>query len=230
MNINLDNFADIKDKIKFDSNGLVAAIIQDATSKQVLMMAYMNEESLKLSVETKETHFYSRSRQELWHKGKTSGHTQSIRGAYYDCDGDALLFMVEQKGVACHTGAQSCFHNAIKEGTELEELTESEPTPIINGELANELGKTLAAVFAVIKSRQQELPEGSYTTYLFNKGQDKILKKVAEEAGEVIIGSKNNSNEEIIYEISDLFYHLMVLMAYHEIELTNISDELMKRR
>lgn len=211
-------FEDLRGKIKYGKEGLIPAIIQDAASQQVLMMAYMNEESLKFTLEKGETHFFSRSRQELWHKGATSGHTQKVKKGYYDCDGDTLLFLVEQKGVACHTGAESCFHNLIAGESEEAEIG------------AANLGTVLEQVFQVIKGRQQELPEGSYTTYLFTKGQDKILKKIAEEAGEVIIGSKNNDNGEVVYEASDLIYHLMVLLAYHGLTLADIGKELDKRR
>ncbi|MBS4024189.1 MAG: bifunctional phosphoribosyl-AMP cyclohydrolase/phosphoribosyl-ATP diphosphatase HisIE [Clostridia bacterium] len=219
-------------KLKFSDTGLVPAIIQDAATGKVLMMAYMNEESLKLTISTGETHFYSRSRQELWHKGATSGHVQRVKEAYYDCDGDTLLFLVEQEGVACHTGAMSCFHNQfikpIGEGTDLPEANPASKMHVSQAE--DSLGTILEQVFQVIKSRQEELPEGSYTTYLFQKGQDKILKKVAEEAGEVLIGSKNNNNNEVVYEAADLIYHLMVLLAYHGLTLSDIQGELAKRR
>lgn len=208
------------DEIKYNSDGLVPAIVQDYSTDEVLMLAYMSKESLELSLKTKETHFYSRSRQEIWHKGATSGHVQKIKNIAYDCDGDCLLIKVDQTGVACHTGAVSCFFNSLLD----EELNQS-----IKKDDKN-LGNILELVYQVIKSRQEQLPEGSYTTYLFQKGQDKILKKVAEEAGEVIIGSKNNDNDEVSYEVSDLLYHLMVLLAYHNITLADIAVELDKRR
>jgi phosphoribosyl-ATP pyrophosphohydrolase/phosphoribosyl-AMP cyclohydrolase len=218
--------------IKFSDTGLVPAIIQDAATRQVLMLAYMNEESLQLTISTGETHFYSRSRQELWHKGATSGHVQRVKEAYYDCDGDTLLFLVEQVGVACHTGAMSCFYNQFVEPTgEGTDLPEAGATNKMDrNQTETSLGTILEQVFQVIKSRQEELPEGSYTTYLFQKGQDKILKKVAEEAGEVLIGSKNNNNDEVVYEAADLIYHLMVLLAYHGLTLSDIGRELAKRR
>jgi phosphoribosyl-ATP pyrophosphohydrolase/phosphoribosyl-AMP cyclohydrolase len=228
----IKDYDEIKNQLKFSEAGLLPAIIQNEATGQVLMLAYMNEESLQLTISKGETHFYSRSRQELWHKGATSGHTQRVKEAYYDCDGDTLLFLVEQEGAACHTGAMSCFYNQLmgrtgeKTGSPEAGILEKRGTALAE----DNLGTILEQVFQVIKSRQEELPEGSYTTYLFQKGQDKILKKVAEEAGEVVIGSKNNDGSEVAYEVADLFYHLLVLLAYHSLTLDDIGRELAKRR
>ncbi len=215
------------EQIKYDENGLVPAIIQDAVTNQVLMLAYMNSDSLRLSLETGETYFYSRSRQELWHKGATSGHIQNIQEVAYDCDGDTLLLKVKQAGVACHTGATTCFFNQVPKAA-IQQVDQEAGEETAEDKV--QLGDVLEQVFQVIKERQAQRPEGSYTTYLFEKGQDKILKKVAEETGEVIIGSKNNNLNEVSYEASDLFYHLMVLLAYHNLTLDDIAKELNKRR
>lgn len=186
------------ENVKFNEDGLVPAIVQDAVSKEVLTLAYMNEESLKKSVETKETWFFSRSRQELWHKGATSGNTQRIVAMTYDCDADSIVVKVNPNGPACHTGAYSCFN---------ENLLEDESASPQSGrfDIINELE-------SVIAKREAEMPEGAYTTYLFDKGVDKILKKVGEEAGEVIIAAKNRDHEELKWEVADLFYHVLVLL------------------
>lgn len=213
-------------EIKWNEAGLVPAIIQDANSKEVLMMAYMNRDSLGKSIETGETWFWSRSRGELWHKGATSGHTQRIVSMHYDCDGDTLLVRVEQKGAACHTGSYSCFFNKV-EG--------------IAGKGAGAADEALAAVpagdrfamlnqlEAVIAQRYAERPEGAYTTYLFEKGVDKILKKVGEEAAEVIIAAKNNDKDELRYEASDLIFHLLVLLREQGLPLDDLMAELGRR-
>ncbi|MGB9780169.1 MAG: bifunctional phosphoribosyl-AMP cyclohydrolase/phosphoribosyl-ATP diphosphatase HisIE [Caldanaerobacter sp.] len=200
---------DIKD-LKFDEKGLIPAIVQDYYTKQVLMLAYMNEESLKLTLEKGETYFFSRSRGKIWHKGETSGNTQRVKKIFYDCDEDALLIQVEAKGPACHTGNISCFYRSFDEETE-------------DGiEILNKL-------YERVKGRKINPVEGSYTNYLFEKGIDKILKKVGEEATEVVIASKNDSKDEIVYEVSDLMYHLMVLLVEKNIPLTEIYNELGKR-
>ena len=210
--------------LKFDERGLIPAVVQDAKSGQVLMLAYMNEESLAKTLREGKTCFYSRSRQQLWLKGETSGHFQYVQKVYYDCDADTLLLLVEQDGVACHEGFYSCFHNLLEEDGSVK--TEGEP-----GEVpGHELGKVLGELYDMVKERKASRPEGSYTTYLFDKGQDKILKKVGEEAAESIIASKNNNHDEILYEVSDLFYHLMVLLAYHELNPSEIATELVRRR
>ncbi len=200
--------------LRFDAHGLIPAIIQDVESNEVLMMAYMNEESLKKTLETGQTWFWSRSRQELWHKGATSGHFQDVKDITYDCDADCLLVKAIQTGVACHTGKRSCFHNPLH-------TVEGEKN--VGADIINE-------VYEVVMSRKREMPEGSYTTYLFNKGLDKILKKVGEEAAEVIIGAKNRSREEVVYEVSDLLYHLLVLLGEQDIKPQEVFNELAKRR
>lgn len=201
------------DKLKYDDQGLIPAIIQDDANGEVLMMAYMNKESLKKTLSTSQTWFWSRSRQEYWHKGATSGHIQDVQAVYYDCDGDALLIKVQQKGVACHEGVRSCFHNPLKQK---EAITPS-------AEVLNE-------VFNVILSRREVKPEGSYVTYLFEKGIDKILKKVGEEAGEVIIAAKNRSQSEVTYEVADLWFHTLVVLAEQGLHPSDIFAELAKRR
>ena len=197
--------------IKYDEKGLVPAIIQDADTNEVLMMAYMNEESLKKTIETKRTWFYSRSRQNLWNKGETSGNFQDVRSISYDCDGDTLLVKVIPEGPSCHTGNNSCFFNTIVEG----EKTES--------------AAILKQLYKTIEDRKSNPVEGSYTNYLFDKGIDKILKKVGEENAETIIAAKNNSKEELIYEASDLIYHLLVLLVNQGVSLEDIFGELEKR-
>ena len=208
--------------IKFDKNGLIPAIVQDENG-QVLMLAYMNEESLNKTLETGYTWFYSRSRQKLWQKGETSGNTQAVTEINYDCDGDTLLIHVKQKGVACHTGTYTCF-SGRRLGTHDKALTVVEHNPEPNFALViNEL-------YSVIKDRQRHPIEGSYTNYLFDKGHDKILKKVGEEAVETVIASKNLDKHEVIYEMGDLWYHCLVLLAYHGIQPNELFEELMSRR
>ncbi|THE14099.1 bifunctional phosphoribosyl-AMP cyclohydrolase/phosphoribosyl-ATP diphosphatase HisIE [Bacillus timonensis] len=201
--------------IKFDEKGLAPAIVQDAVSKEVLTLAYMNEESLRKSIETRETWFYSRSRQELWHKGETSGNTQKIIDLKYDCDKDAILVLVEPAGPACHTGSYTCFSESL--------LGEAKGVASDRFAILNELEK-------VIAEREAEMPEGAYTTYLFDKGVDKILKKVGEEASEVIIAAKNRSHEELKWEASDLIYHLLVLLREQKLPLDEVLSVLQKRR
>jgi phosphoribosyl-AMP cyclohydrolase / phosphoribosyl-ATP pyrophosphohydrolase len=199
------------DGIKFDEKGLVPAVVQDVNTGKVLMLAYMNEESLKLTLETKKTWFYSRSRQKLWNKGETSGNFQIVKKMSYDCDGDTILLEVEPIGPSCHTGEESCFFNKM-----LDEKVSSEKD-------------ILEKLYGLIIDRKENPVEGSYTNYLFNKGIDKILKKVGEETSEVIIASKNNSKEEMTYEISDLAYHLLVLMVNQGVTISDIKKELNKR-
>lgn len=208
--------------IKYDAQGLVPAIVQDAVSKEVLMMAYMNEESLQRTIGTGETWFWSRSRQELWHKGATSGHTQSVVSLKYDCDADTLLVLVEQKGPACHTGRYSCFYNDIP----VQSGTEGAPAEPNADSRRFEI---LSELESLIASREAERPEGSYTTYLFDKGLDKILKKVAEEAAEVVIAAKNNDNDELRYEVSDVLFHLLVLLRERKLPLDAVMRELESR-
>lgn len=197
--------------IKFDDKGLVPAVVQDANTKDVLMLAYMNEESIRKTLEEKTAYYYSRSRKKLWKKGETSGNIQNLKGFYYDCDKDTILILVEQIGVACHTGNYSCFFNEV----------------IGFKENKNNI---LDDLYSTIEDRKNNPKEGSYTTYLFEKGLDKILKKVGEESSEVIIGAKNENKEELIYEISDLAYHVLVLMVNKEVSMEEIRNELKKRR
>ena len=211
------------EKIKFDANGLVPAIVQEE-SGQVLMLAYMNAESLAKTAETGYAHFYSRSRQTLWKKGETSGNVQLVKEIYYDCDGDALLVKVHQTGVACHTGTYSCFS-----GRRLDDNATQLPAVVDQPEEEN-LALVLYELYTVIKDRQRHPVEGSYTNYLFGAGQDKILKKVGEEAVETIIASKNGEDAEILYEMGDLWYHCLVLLAYHGIKPEDLFAELMNRR
>jgi len=196
--------------VKFDEKGLVPAIIQDAGTKEVLTLAYMNQESLEKTLETGETWFYSRSRQELWHKGETSGNTQTVVSVNYDCDQDALLVLVFPKGPACHTGAVSCFSERVYEG-----------------EAADY--QILSSLEKVILDRERERPEGAYTTYLFEKGVDKILKKVGEEAAEVIIAAKNRDHGELKWEAADLLYHLQVLLVEQGLPFKEVLKTLEER-
>jgi phosphoribosyl-ATP pyrophosphohydrolase/phosphoribosyl-AMP cyclohydrolase len=197
-------------ELKFDEKGLIPAIIVDAKTKQVLTLAYMNKESLEISMEKGLTCFFSRSRQQLWLKGETSGNYQHIVSITADCDNDALVVMVEPDGPACHTGTTSCFTKPVWESEELNEFS-------------------LDGLMKLIEGRKTEKKEGSYTTYLFEKGLDKILKKVGEECTEVIIGAKNDDKKETIYEIADLTYHVMVLMIEMGISLEDIHNELASR-
>lgn len=195
--------------LKYNDQGLIPAIVQDAVTKKVLMLAYMNEESLKISMDEGYTCFWSRSRKCLWRKGETSGNKQKIVSIATDCDRDTLLITVEKSGPACHTGAESCFFNAIKE----------EENPAFSYE----------ALYEMLKGRKLQKKEGSYTSYLFEKGVDKILKKVGEECTEVIIGAKGNDKEETVYEIADLLYHVTVLMIEMGISIEVVTNELAKR-
>jgi len=210
-----------EERIKFDSHGLVPAIIQNVVDGTVLMMAYMNRESLQKTLDTGYTWFYSRSRQSLWNKGESSGNVQKVRQILYDCDGDTLLIKVEQTGVACHEGTYSCFSREI----ETKISTENRAGDVIASGPA-----ILTELYEVIDGRKKTPQEGSYTTYLFTKGQDKILKKVGEESAETIIGSKNNNSDEVVYEMADLWYHCMVLLVWHNIPVDRLFAELGKRR
>ena len=198
------------DELKFDEKGLIPAIVVDAISKKVLTLAYMNRESLKISMEKGLTCFYSRSRQELWLKGETSGNYQHIVSITADCDGDALTVMVEKDGPACHTGTETCFNSRIYESEELSEFS-------------------MDSLYELLVGRKKDLPEGSYTTYLFQKGIDKILKKIGEESTEVIIAGKADDKKETVYEIADLAYHVMVMMVEMGISLEDVRRELGSR-
>ena len=198
------------EELKFDEKGLIPAIVVDAVTKQVLTLAYMNRESLAISMEKELTCFYSRSRKELWLKGETSGNYQHIVSITADCDRDALVVMAEPDGPACHLGTVSCFEN-----------------PLFRSETRQEF--SYQALFELIRGRKEEKKEGSYTTYLFEKGLDKILKKVGEESTEVIIAAKAQDKAETVYEIADLAYHVMVLMIEAGISLEDIHRELSSR-
>lgn len=212
-------------KLNWNKDGLIPAIIQDNSTEEVLMLAYMNQESLTKTLELGETVFYSRSRGELWHKGETSGHFQKVENIYYDCDQDTLLIRVNQVGAACHQGDKSCFHFELGDlGSNREGIRKS-PGPASGVAF----GKRIALLEEVIEDRYLNRPEGAYTTYLFDKGIDKILKKVGEETAEVIIGAKNPGKEEIIYEGSDLIYHLLVLFKEKGVRIADIEQELGKR-
>ncbi|NLM13803.1 MAG: bifunctional phosphoribosyl-AMP cyclohydrolase/phosphoribosyl-ATP diphosphatase HisIE [Epulopiscium sp.] len=212
---------EIFNEIKFDSQGLIPAITQDIHTKEVLMVAYMNKEALQKTLETGNTHYYSRSRQKLWLKGETSGHFQKVKEISFDCDLDAILIQVEQVGSACHTGHYSCFYRLLKNN----ELIKKETSPTDYDKF-----EVLQQVYDVIADRRKNPKEGSYTNYLFDKGIDKMLKKVGEESAEVIIASKNNDKAEITYEMSDLLYHLMVVMVQTGVQWEDLCNELMKRR
>jgi phosphoribosyl-ATP pyrophosphohydrolase/phosphoribosyl-AMP cyclohydrolase len=225
----------VVEHIRWDE-GLVPAIVQDVDTRRVLMMAYMNRESLKLSLESGETWFWSRSRQELWNKGATSGNVQKIVSLKYDCDGDTLLVEVKPKGPACHTGALTCFHNEIiglpeseSDQDNKEEAGSSANSNKASSTAAERRFEVLAELESVIAERERERPEGAYTTYLFDKGVDKILKKIGEEASETIIAAKNKDNDELRLEVSDLMYHLLVLLQERKLPLDDIMSELSRR-
>lgn len=198
------------DELQFNQAGLIPAIVQDETTGSILMMAWMNRESLDQTIKTKEAWFYSRSRQELWHKGATSGNIQAVSSILYDCDGDTLVLLVTPKGPACHTGNTSCFYRTL-DGSQPPKAT------------------MLSTLESLVLERKEAPVEGSYTNYLFDKGIDKILKKVGEENAEVIIAAKNTDRGEVIYETADLMYHLTVLLAEKDISWDEIMQELKKR-
>jgi phosphoribosyl-ATP pyrophosphohydrolase/phosphoribosyl-AMP cyclohydrolase len=196
---------DILSKARFDSAGLIPAVVQDARTREVLTVAFMNEDALRLTLERGETHFWSRSRQTLWHKGETSGNYQKVQSVRLDCDADTVLVEVEPAGPACHTGSYSCF------GVE------------------PELEGFLKQLYALIEQRKEQRPEGSYTTYLFNSGLDKILKKLGEEATETIVAAKNAESERLVAETADLVYHLLVLLVERGVSLEEVNRELKER-
>ena len=196
----------VLDSAKFGADGLIPAVVQDARTREVLTVAYMNKEALQLTLERNETYFWSRSRQQLWHKGETSGNFQKVRRVSLDCDQDAVLVEVEPLGPACHTGAYSCF------GAE----------PDLEG--------VLQELCSLIETRKEKRPEGSYTTYLFDSGLDKILKKIGEEAAETIVAAKNPDDGPLISEASDLIYHLLVLLVERGVTLDEVRQELKERR
>lgn len=198
--------------LKFDENGLVPAVVQDWFSGDVLMVAWMNGDSLAKTIETGTTWFWSRSRQQLWNKGETSGHTQRVKSIRYDCDADTLLVLAEQTGFACHTGERTCFYRTLEGG---------QPTPAVFN--------ALAELYELIEERRLEMPEGSYTTSLFAKGTDTILKKVGEEASELIVAAKGGEAAEVRYEAADLLYHMTVLLAQAGVPLAEVLEELRGR-
>ena len=198
------------DELKFDEKGLIPAIVADATTKRVLTLAYMNRESLQISIEKELTCFWSRSRQELWLKGETSGNYQHIVSITADCDRDALLVLVEPEGPACHLGTESCFEYPVWQSGTRHEFS-------------------IRGLYELLLERKEQQPEGSYTTYLFQKGLDKILKKVGEECTEVIIAGKAEDKRETVYEIADLAYHVLVLMAHQGITVEDVQKELASR-
>ena len=197
---------DILENAKFGADGLIPAVVQDARTREVLTVAYMNKEALQLTLERRETYLWSRSRQQLWHKGETSGNSQKVTKVSLDCDNDAVLVEVEPLGPACHTGAYSCF------GVE------------------PELEGVLQELYSVIEQRKEKRPDGSYTTYLFSSGLDKILKKVGEEATETIVAAKNSDSQRLVSETGDLLYHLLVLLVERGVTLDEITRELKERR
>ena len=198
------------DELKFDERGLIPAIVVDSVSKRVLTLAYMNRESLQISLEKELTCFFSRSRQELWLKGETSGNYQHIVSITADCDKDALVVVVEPEGPACHLGTFSCFENPVFQSSERHEFS-------------------LQGLYSLLEERRRDMPEGSYTSYLFEKGLDKILKKVGEECTEVIIAAKGEDRRETVYELADLAYHAMVLMVEAGISVEDVHKELASR-
>lgn len=210
-------------EVKFDERGLIPAIIQDVASGEVLMLAYMNRESLQETIASGRTHFWSRSRNRLWMKGETSGNYQEVREIKLDCDGDALLIRVEQKGVACHAGEKSCFFRRIKEGR-LTKIETGKPIWVRETPAA-----ILQKVFAVILDRKRNPMGGSYTCKLLDGGREGILKKIGEEASELIIGSMEGDPSQITYEVADLIYHLLVLLGFHDIPLEAVYKELNRR-
>lgn len=197
------------EEICFDERGLIAAIVQNAATREVLTLAYMNRESLQRTIETKQTWFWSRSRNELWHKGATSGNTQEVVSLALDCDRDAVVVLVNPAGPACHTGTVSCF--------DVEKRWD-------------DLGPLLDELYELIQSRERERPAGSYTTYLFEEGLDKILKKLGEESAETIIAAKNDDDGRLTAEVSDLVYHLLVLLVARGVSLAQVAKELGQRR
>jgi len=198
------------DELKFDERGLIPAVVVDAITREVLTVAYMNKESLKISIEKGLTCFYSRSRNELWLKGESSGNYQHIVSITADCDNDALTVVVEKDGPACHTGTNSCFTKPVYQSDELHQFT-------------------LEGLYELLVGRMKDKPEGSYTTYLFEKGRDKILKKIGEESTEVIVAAKGDDKKETVYEIADLSYHVMVLMCEMGISVEDVHRELASR-
>lgn len=212
------------DTLNFGPDGLIPTIVQDVRTGQVLMLAYMNKESLENTLSEGRTCFWNRSRSELWVKGETSGNYQIVKEIAFDCDKDALLVQVEQIGVACHTGSMSCFAGAEVGGRRAEQMKSAEPAQ------AQESSFDLTQLYQVIQDRKARQPENSYTARLISSGQDRVLKKIAEEAGEVMLASRNNDRNEIVSEMADLWFHSLLVLAYHDIPPQAVLDELDRRR
>ncbi|MFN2576797.1 MAG: bifunctional phosphoribosyl-AMP cyclohydrolase/phosphoribosyl-ATP diphosphatase HisIE [Pyrinomonadaceae bacterium] len=213
--------------LKFDTEGLIPAVVQDASNHEVLMLAYMNAESLRRTCDTNQTWFWSRSRKELWHKGETSENTQQVIDIRVDCDADAIIVLVDPAGPACHTGKQTCFHNHLAVKNTSTEVSVAMARPQTG---TSQFDSLLDDLYSLIDSRYHERPEGSYTTYLFNKGREKILAKVSEEAGETVTAGREESDQRLTEETSDLIYHLLVLLVERGITLDRIRAELAGRR
>ncbi|WP_035588964.1 bifunctional phosphoribosyl-AMP cyclohydrolase/phosphoribosyl-ATP diphosphatase HisIE [Hippea jasoniae] len=220
----MENFLNM---LKFDNRGLIPVIVVDFYNNEVLMLAWANKEAVKKTIETGFAHYFSRSRQKLWKKGETSGHTQKIKRILFDCDEDTLMYVVEQKGAACHTNHRSCFFREYYRGS-IREIA-----PVIEGDDIiydlEEKHDILRKIYNLLLERKQTLPQNSYTATLFKTGDDKILKKVAEETAEVIIAAKNNEKSEIVYEAADLIFHLLVLFAQKELPPEAVLEELSRR-
>lgn len=204
--------------LKFDANGLIPAVVQNKETKEVLMVAYMNADTIKKTIETGRATFWSRSRQEVWVKGETSGNYMYVEEMRVDCDGDCLVLLANPAGAACHTGNRSCFYRTVKDGE------------LVNAEETEDLSDVMAVDEAVIIDRKKNPEDGSYTNYLFDKGEDKILKKVGEEAAEVVIAGKNRDKKEIQYEVADLIYHLTVMLVDNDMTWNDIYKEMKRRR
>lgn len=205
-------------ELKFNEQGLLAAVIQDWLDGTVLMLGYMNHEAVSRTLATKSVHFWSRSRQKLWEKGETSGHRLLVKDLFIDCDRDTILVKAQPVGPTCHTGERTCFFSRLNEG------------PVASGEKSLEAhGGILDGVLRIIAARKASPQPGSYTTKLFEAGQDKILKKVAEEAGEVLLAAKGGKREEIVYEVADLLFHTLMVLGYHDLSLHEVYEELGKR-
>ena len=209
---------EILKELKFDGTGLIPAVVQDKNTNEVLMVAYMNEDTLKQTIETKKATFWSRSRQEVWVKGETSGNFLNVVEIRVDCDGDALVVLVNPEGPACHTGERTCFYRKVEDGAMTEDKKSADNSYV------------LRELVEVAQDRKVNPQPGSYTNYLFDKGEDKILKKVGEEAAEVVIAGKNRSVDEITYETADLMYHLSVMLVDNGMTWENVFSELEKRR
>ncbi|MGE0468062.1 MAG: bifunctional phosphoribosyl-AMP cyclohydrolase/phosphoribosyl-ATP diphosphatase HisIE [Nitrospira sp.] len=206
------------DQLKFDGQGLLPAVIQDWLDGTVLMLGYMNQEALAKTIATKRVQFWSRSRKRLWEKGETSGHTLQVKELFIDCDADTILVKAQPVGPTCHTGERACFFSSLDDQGQF-----------VHGSSHDVQGGILESVLRTIQNRRSHPKTGSYTTKLFEGGQDKILKKVAEEAGEVLLASKGSKKEEIVYEVADLFFHTLMVLGYHDLSLQDIYGELGRR-